>query len=164
MKFVKTPKEGACEASRCKVTEGLTIVDVPDRGNTALCARHLAQYQGGGDSLAVPDEARTFGMEGMFRQLGIYSPVGQLYTPEDAGSIMYYREDKKGQILQEGINEAGAFTSFSNFLSVEGINGNYGGVAWVYHRSQQPCRRCQTPIQRIKLAGRSAHFCPQCQR
>ena len=55
----------------------------------------------------VPDESRTFGMEGMFRQLGIFSQVGQLYTPEDAEQLMFYREDKKGQILQEGINEAG---------------------------------------------------------
>ncbi len=60
----------------------------------------------------VPDEARTFGMEGMFRQLGIYSSVGQLYEPVDAGQVMYYREDKKGQILQEGINEAGAMSSW----------------------------------------------------
>jgi pyruvate dehydrogenase E1 component len=70
----------------------------------------------------VPDEARTFGMEGMFRQLGIYSCVGQLYTPEDMGQMMYYREDKEGRILEEGINEAGAFcswlaaaTSYSNY-------------------------------------------------
>lgn len=69
----------------------------------------------------VPDEARTFGMEGMFRQLGIYSSQGQRYTPHDADQIMYYKEDKKGQILEEGINEAGAFsawlaaaTSYSN--------------------------------------------------
>ena len=60
----------------------------------------------------VPDEARTFGMEGMFRQLGIYSSVGQLYTPQDSEQVMYYREDKKGQILQEGINEAGAMSSW----------------------------------------------------
>ncbi len=60
----------------------------------------------------VPDEARTFGMEGMFRQVGIYSSRGQLYTPEDAGELMYYREDKKGQILEEGINEAGAYCSW----------------------------------------------------
>ena len=60
----------------------------------------------------VPDESRTFGMEGMFRQLGIYSSVGQLYEPVDSDQIMYYREDKKGQILQEGINEAGAFSSW----------------------------------------------------
>ena len=69
----------------------------------------------------VPDEARTFGMEGMFRQLGIYSSQGQRYTPHDADQIMYYKEDQKGQILEEGINEAGAFsawlaaaTSYSN--------------------------------------------------
>jgi pyruvate dehydrogenase E1 component len=60
----------------------------------------------------VPDEARTFGMEGLFRQLGIYSSVGQLYQPQDRDQVMYYREDKKGQILEEGINEAGAMSSW----------------------------------------------------
>ena len=55
----------------------------------------------------VPDESRTFGMEGMFRQLGIWNQLGQLYTPEDQDQLMFYREDKQGQILQEGINEAG---------------------------------------------------------
>ncbi|MBU1689538.1 MAG: pyruvate dehydrogenase (acetyl-transferring), homodimeric type [Gammaproteobacteria bacterium] len=60
----------------------------------------------------IPDEARTFGMEGMFRQLGIYSSVGQLYEPQDADQVMYYKEDKNGQILEEGINEAGAFSSW----------------------------------------------------
>jgi pyruvate dehydrogenase E1 component len=60
----------------------------------------------------VPDEARTFGMEGLFRQVGIYSSVGQLYTPQDADQLMYYREDRNGQILEEGINEAGAFCSW----------------------------------------------------
>ena len=60
----------------------------------------------------VPDEARTFGMEGMFRQLGIYSSVGQRYTPHDSGQIMFYKEDQKGQILEEGINEAGAFSAW----------------------------------------------------
>ncbi|MGZ3539873.1 MAG: pyruvate dehydrogenase (acetyl-transferring), homodimeric type [Vulcanimicrobiaceae bacterium] len=60
----------------------------------------------------VADESRTFGMEGMFRQLGIYSSVGQLYHPQDAAQLMWYREDKQGQILQEGINEAGAISSW----------------------------------------------------
>lgn len=60
----------------------------------------------------VADESRTFGMEGMFRQLGIWSSVGQLYTPQDADQLMYYKEDKHGQILQEGINEAGALSSW----------------------------------------------------
>ncbi len=60
----------------------------------------------------VPDEARTFGMEGLFRQIGIYSSVGQLYTPQDAETLMSYREDKKGQMLEEGINEAGSLCSW----------------------------------------------------
>ena len=60
----------------------------------------------------VPDEARTFGMEGMFKQLGIYSSVGQLYTPQDSEQLMAYFEDRKGQILEEGINEAGSFCSW----------------------------------------------------
>ncbi len=60
----------------------------------------------------VPDESRTFGMEGMFRALGIFSQVGQLYKPQDADQLMYYREDKAGQVLQEGINEAGAMSSW----------------------------------------------------
>lgn len=70
----------------------------------------------------VPDEARTFGMEGMFRQLGIYSSAGQRYTPHDRDQIMFYKESKDGQILEEGINEAGAMaawmacaTAYSNF-------------------------------------------------
>ena len=60
----------------------------------------------------VPDEARTFGMEGLFRQVGIYSSKGQLYTPQDADQLMFYKEDKKGQILEEGINEGGAVSSW----------------------------------------------------
>jgi pyruvate dehydrogenase E1 component len=60
----------------------------------------------------VPDESRTFGMEGMFRQFGIFSQLGQLYQPEDADQLMFYKEDKKGQLLQEGINEPGAFCSW----------------------------------------------------
>ena len=60
----------------------------------------------------VPDESRTFGMDAMFRQVGIYSHVGQLYTPQDADQLNVYREDRQGQILQEGINESGAMASW----------------------------------------------------
>jgi len=60
----------------------------------------------------VPDESRTFGMEGMFRQYGIYSPVGQLYEPVDRDQVMYYKEAKDGQVFEEGLTEAGAFCSF----------------------------------------------------
>jgi pyruvate dehydrogenase E1 component len=60
----------------------------------------------------VPDESRTFGMEGMFRQVGVYSHVGQLYQPQDAEQLSFYKEDRHGQILEEGINEAGSISSF----------------------------------------------------
>ncbi len=60
----------------------------------------------------VPDESRTFGMDGLFRQIGIFSQLGQLYTPQDADQLLYYKEDQQGQILQEGINEAGAMSSW----------------------------------------------------
>jgi pyruvate dehydrogenase E1 component len=60
----------------------------------------------------VPDESRTFGMEGLFRQVGIYSPVGQLYQPQDSEQLMFYKEDQQGQILEEGITEAGSVSSF----------------------------------------------------
>ena len=59
--------------------------------------------------------------------------------------------------------EAGG-TTFSNFLNVKGVNGNYAHVAWTYNRTGEPCRICKHPIERIKLAGRSSHFCPQCQK
>ena len=91
----------------------------------------------------VPDEARTFGMEGMFRQLGIYSSTGQLYEPTDSDQIMYYREDKHGQVMEEGINEGGAFaawlaaaTSCSNqWCSVDSV------LHLLFHVWISACRR-----------------------
>lgn len=65
------------------------------------------------------------------------------------------------EVLQTAIASGG--TTFSDFRDVTGINGNYGGVAWVYGRRNEPCRVCGTLIERIKLGGRSSHFCPQCQ-
>ncbi|HKO88983.1 MAG TPA: pyruvate dehydrogenase (acetyl-transferring), homodimeric type [Burkholderiales bacterium] len=79
------------------------------RGLTALLRdKNIGQYV----VPIVPDEARTFGMEGMFRQLGIYNPDGQKYEPVDRDQVMYYREDKAGQVLEEGINEAGSISSW----------------------------------------------------
>lgn len=66
------------------------------------------------------------------------------------------------EVLQTAIDFGG--TTFSDFLNVMGVNGNYGGVAWVYGRTSQPCRVCGTSIARIKLGGRSTHFCPECQK
>ena len=71
----------------------------------------------------VPDESRTFGMEGMFRQIGIYSPVGQLYQPQDSEQLMFYKEDQQGQILEQGITEAG---SISSFIAAGASHSNYG--------------------------------------
>ena len=73
----------------------------------------------------VPDEARTFGMESLFRQVGIYSHVGQLYEPVDRDSLLYYKEAKDGQILEEGITEAGSVSSFiaaGTAYATHGIN------------------------------------------
>ncbi len=66
------------------------------------------------------------------------------------------------RVLQDSINARG--TTFSDFRDVSGVNGNYGNVAWVYARDGEACRTCETLIQRLKLAGRSSHFCPNCQR
>ncbi len=80
---------------------------------------HIGQYV----VPIVPDEARTFGMEGMFRQLGIYTSEGQKYTPHDRDQIMYYKEDKKGVILEEGINEAGAMSAWLALATAYSTSG-----------------------------------------
>jgi pyruvate dehydrogenase E1 component len=81
----------------------------------------------------VADESRTFGMEGMFRQLGIWSQVGQLYKPEDAEQLMFYKEDEKGQILQEGINEAGAISSWIAAATSYAYHGEPMIPVYVYY-------------------------------
>ncbi|UFN49797.1 pyruvate dehydrogenase (acetyl-transferring), homodimeric type [Roseomonas sp. OT10] len=107
---VKAPPLSALEA-QTKGTEGREI------STTMAFVRilnSLLRDKGIGQRIVpiVPDESRTFGMEGMFRQFGIFSQVGQLYRPQDADQLMFYKEDKRGQILQEGINEAGAMSSW----------------------------------------------------
>ena len=81
----------------------------------------------------VPDEARTFGMEGLFRQIGIYSSVGQLYTPQDADQLLSYREDRKGQILEEGINEAGSMCSWIAAATSYSNHGTYMVPFYIYY-------------------------------
>jgi pyruvate dehydrogenase E1 component len=98
-------------ASQLKATEGReisTTMAFVRILNTLLRDKQI------GDRVVpiVPDESRTFGMEGMFRQFGIFSQLGQLYQPEDSDQLMFYKEDVHGQILQEGINEPGAFSSW----------------------------------------------------
>jgi pyruvate dehydrogenase E1 component len=79
------------------------------------------------------DEARTFGMEGLFRQIGIYNPEGQKYTPVDKDQVMYYREDKAGQILQEGINEAGGMSSWIAAATSYSTNNRIMVPFYVYY-------------------------------
>lgn len=81
----------------------------------------------------VADEARTFGMANLFRQVGIYSPVGQLYEPEDAGSLMSYRESVDGQLLEEGINEAGALSSWVAAATSYSVNGVAMLPVYIYY-------------------------------
>jgi pyruvate dehydrogenase E1 component len=81
----------------------------------------------------VPDEGRTFGMEGMYRQMGIWSHVGQLYTPEDANQLAYYREDKQGQVIQEGITEAGAMCEWIAAASAYSIHATPTIPFYVYY-------------------------------
>ena len=79
------------------------------------------------------DEARTFGMEGLFRQIGIYNPHGQQYTPVDKDQVMYYKEDKAGQILQEGINEAGGMSSWIAAATSYSTNNRIMVPFYVYY-------------------------------
>lgn len=81
----------------------------------------------------VPDEARTFGMEGMFRQLGIYASQGQLYEPQDSDQVMFYKESKDGQILEEGINEAGSFCSWLAAATAYSVTGTQMIPFYIYY-------------------------------
>ena len=85
-----------------------------------------------------------------------FTPAGQLSRPQ-----LETLRQALVDVLQASIGAGG--TTFSDFRDLEGVNGNYGGQAWVYRRGGQPCRRCGTPIQREKLSGRSTHWCPICQ-
>jgi len=93
--------------------------------------KHISKYM----VPIIPDEARSFGMEGLFRQVGIYSAVGQLYQPEDADQLMYYKESKSGQLLEEGITEAGAMSSF---IAAGTAYSNYG-VTMIPFSAFIPC-------------------------
>jgi formamidopyrimidine-DNA glycosylase len=84
------------------------------------------------------------------------TPAGTLTTSQ----IELLRESVIN-VLQTSIDQGG--TTFSNYLNVQGTNGNYGGMAWVYNRTKQPCRVCKTSIEKIRLGGRGTHYCPECQ-
>ncbi|MGB7441589.1 MAG: DNA-formamidopyrimidine glycosylase [Coleofasciculaceae cyanobacterium] len=112
---------------------------------------------------ALLDQALVAGVGNIYADEALFlagvmpkTPCGALQTEQIDGLRIAII-----QVLQKGIDSGG--TSFSNFLNVLGVNGNYTGLAWVYGRRGQPCRVCGTPIERLKLGGRSSHFCPSCQ-
>ena len=109
--FLKGDKKGDASTTKAFVLILSTLLRNADIG------RHIVPI--------IPDEARTFGMDGLFREIGIYSPKGQLYEPVDRESLLYYHEAKDGQILEEGINEAGSMSSFiaaGSAYATHGVN------------------------------------------
>jgi formamidopyrimidine-DNA glycosylase len=92
--------------------------------------------------------------------------VSGLHPQAIASSLTSLQVDQLRQaiitVLEKAIASGG--TTFSDFLQVTGVNGNYGGIAWVYGRTGQPCRVCETPIEKVKIGGRSSHYCPNCQK
>ena len=113
----------ACRLRRFRAPGGRQG-DVDDHGGRRLFSNLLKDPALGPRIVPiVADEARTFGMANLFRQVGIYSPVGQLYEPEDAGSMLYYREAREGQLLEEGITEAGAISSWVSAATSYSVHG-----------------------------------------
>jgi pyruvate dehydrogenase E1 component len=118
LNHINTRGEGACSRSAAQQSQNLptilrilgTLLKDPNIGKLIVPI--------------VPDESRTFGMESLFRQIGIHSHVGQLYTPQDAGQLSYYKEARDGQIMQEGLNESGGISSWiaaSTSYSTHGV-------------------------------------------
>ncbi|NEQ27673.1 MAG: DNA-formamidopyrimidine glycosylase, partial [Microcoleus sp. SIO2G3] len=112
---------------------------------------------------ALLDQSLVAGVGNIYADEALF--LSQIHPETPSASLTRSQIDRLRQsivqVLQASIGAGG--TTFSDFRDVQGINGNYGGQAWVYDRAKQECRRCGTPIERIKLAGRSSHFCPHCQ-
>ncbi|MBD2106143.1 DNA-formamidopyrimidine glycosylase [Nodosilinea sp. FACHB-13] len=112
---------------------------------------------------ALLDQRLVAGIGNIYADEALFlSGIRPLTLSDRVGSKQLQRLHRAiREVLITSIESGG--TTFSDYRDIYGINGNYGGVAWVYDREGQPCRRCDTPICRLKLAGRSAHYCPQCQ-
>ncbi|MGK7958282.1 MAG: DNA-formamidopyrimidine glycosylase [Crocosphaera sp.] len=110
------------------------------------------------DQAIVAGMGNIYADEALFRSGILPTTPGKQLTPKQVKRL----REVMIEVLTTAIEKGG--TTFSDFRGVTGINGNYGGVAWVYGRANQPCRVCGTIIERIKLGGRSSHFCPQCQK
>ncbi|PSN16266.1 DNA-formamidopyrimidine glycosylase [filamentous cyanobacterium CCT1] len=113
---------------------------------------------------ALLDQALVAGIGNIYADEALFLSGLRPLTPSDRISAQRLQRLHSAirKVLTTSIESGG--TTFSDYRDIYGINGNYGGVAWVYDRDGEPCRICATPIRRLKLAGRSAHYCPQCQR
>ncbi len=110
------------------------------------------------DQAIVAGMGNIYADEALFKSGILPTTLGKELTRKQVEKL----REAMIEVLKTAIEQGG--TTFSDFRGVTGINGNYGGVAWVYGRHNQPCRVCGTPIEKIKLGGRSSHFCPQCQK
>ncbi len=139
----------------------------PEPFSTAFSSAYLHQKLAGSVrsiKAALLDQALVAGVGNIYADESLFSAG---VAPQRQGGSLSLEELERLrrsllQVLEISIGSGG--TTFSDFRDLTGTNGNYGGVAWVYRRSGQPCRQCGQPIQRARLAGRSSHWCPTCQR
>ena len=112
---------------------------------------------------ALLDQALVAGVGNIYADESLFRSGIHPTTPSDRLTKTQVEKLREAivEVLTASIGAGG--TTFSDFRDLTGVNGNYGGQAWVYGRKDQPCRVCETPIQKLKLAGRSSHFCPHCQ-
>ena len=112
---------------------------------------------------ALLDQAVVAGVGNIYADESLFAAWIRPTTPSGRlnGKQLESLRQAMVEVLETSIGAGG--TTFSDFLDLSGTNGNYGGVAWVYRRGGEPCRRCHTPIRRDKLGGRSTHWCPNCQ-
>lgn len=147
------------------VITGLTRLG-PEPFSKAFDAAYLQQKLAGSSrsiKSALLDQALVAGVGNIYADESLYAAGIAPHTP--AGRLQGFQLERLHravvEVLTVSIGEGG--TTFSDFRDLSGINGNYGGMAWVYRRAGQPCRKCGTTIERRKLAGRSSHWCPRCQ-
>jgi formamidopyrimidine-DNA glycosylase len=123
------------------------------------------RLQGGARAIksALLDQSLVAGIGNIYADESLYAAGIAPHTP--AGRLSGLQVEKLHravvEVLTVSIGEGG--TTFSDFRDLSGVNGNYGGMAWVYRRAGQPCRKCGTTIERSRLSGRSSHWCPRCQ-
>ena len=138
----------------------------PEPFSEAFDADHLHRRLKGSSrpiKTALLDQTLVAGVGNIYADESLFAAGIRPHTPSHQLGLSQLETLRQAlvEVLQTSIGAGG--TTFSDFRDLSGTNGNYGGMAWVYRRSGQPCRRCGTPIQRERLGGRSSHWCPSCQ-